>query len=322
MSNESREQAAARQRARRAKNPARESVRERIRRQVRIGELVRAEVCEKCDAAVGKTWVHLRDELDASTITWLCPSCYWLVNPRRRPTHRVVRGDTMRVAPSYERMKFDYCVRGLTLVEMAAEYGYRNPEGKRATVHATLKRRAMRRGEWPLVQGNKLSELRTAGIWLAVASHLSDAVDRHNVFVPDRVLNAFVPRSSHPTPHSACWQTTFPKMDARYHYQGCNYLPDQTPTSIPYYAMPREQAEDWGFTECDHCAAGMAVATFAQIHGISTHFMHGLSSGRERTISKDKARLLLTAIGDPIPKDLQPPKTTIVGRRRENQEAA
>lgn len=321
--------------------------RERFRREVAAGRIVRAEVCEKCEQVPekGRTWAHLPNIDDWSSVVWLCPPCYRAVNPRGKP-RSYKRGDTQRIAPDYETMKHDWCVRGLTLYQMAAEYGYKNPENGKMAVWNTLKARAERRGEWPL---SRLIKVDVTGIWLAITHYLYDYVDRSYVKIPRWIADRHAPRSvlqggvrslPYIGTERAHWKTIFPEVEAHYHVGKCknaiNREHHEGESSLalyraarragvdrkgidrtelvrrlrladpPWFAMTRQEAEDWGYYECQECVKGLSVADFAAMNGINVHFMWGISSGRTRTITKERARQLLTAIGEPIPRDWRP----------------
>lgn len=323
--------------------------REILRRMVARGDLVRAEVCEKCEQPPERppiTWAHLPNIDDFSSIVWLCAPCYRAVNPRGSPrTYK--RGDTHRIAPAYEVMKYDWCVRGLTLTQMAAEYGYANPEQARTAVWNTLRDRAQRRGEWPLSASRKVD---ATGIWLAIQHYLYDYVDHKHVKIPRWIAERQAPRSvlqggirslPYLGTERAHWKMVFPEVAAHYHVGACKnalnraYTGKETLMKLrrrarragvdytgidnvegkaelvrrlnlatpPFFVMTRQEAEDWGYYQCQECAGGLAVIDFARMNGINEHFMWGLSSGRTRMITKERARQLLTAIGEPIPKE-------------------
>lgn len=149
------------------------------------------------------------------------------------------RRDAQRKAPPYEVMKEDYC-SGLTYAQMAEKYGCSQATG----VYRTLKRRAEKRGEWPL--------RRRPPEHVPVAT-----VPEGIVYVLMRSAATFAPTTSIRYRERAgvlrisLGHTNFPAFDPpRFHTADCGYLLRH---DGELFAIAAEEAMDWGYQHCRGC---------------------------------------------------------------------
>lgn len=261
--------------------------------------------CQKCGhvpdhAKYIRPLVETGNPADA---IWVCISCYRVARPSKatpRKPEYVVK------APSYERMKGDV-QRGMSYPEMAAAYGM-----NKGTVFATLKRRAQRRGEWPIK-----TEIQVNVIWDLVRAHMAEEHKQHPVWVSQLKAREWAPRCT-----VASRREWWPNYDPpRYHVRSCKLL-GHIMTAAPtvddphpgVFSISVDEADAWGYEACIVCTVG-SMQDWAEEHGFDPNVLRRMEQGKRKKVPLSLARRLLEAIGEPVPYSLLP-VDEIPSRRR------
>lgn len=266
---------------------------------------MRPDACQKCDQSGERLWAYFPSLPAHEDVVFMCPPCYFSVRGRKKYKPRRGR-ELSRKCPAYDVMRRDYVERGMTLKAMAKKYGVCY-----ASVANTLKKRAVNRGEWPLTpQRAKHGHLMRPDLlrmvvqeWLAAPPAevivFVEASDRHAPY-----SKVYWGRERHgpATGHREVW----PSRAAHFHRHECRTLHSQRWAERPreYYVLDREQALDWGFTQCAYCEI-FPLGALAERSSVSYATWTCLLYGRLKVLTKRTARGVLEAIGEPLPPHLR-----------------
>lgn len=304
------QQAAARERDRkrqaeiRARTPLLGAARNRLNRALAAGTIVRPDVCQKCEQPVDRLWAYFPSLPAHEDVVFMCPPCYFAVRGRKR--HKPRSGvELSRKCPSYEVMKRDYVQRGMTLKAMAAAYGVCY-----ASVATTLKKRAVRRGEWPLTPlrvkyGHRMRPdlLRmVVEEWMArppvEVIVFADAANRHAPYSKLYWGRVREDRGGPPVGHREVW----PAKVANFHRPQCRTMHSRrwADHSHEFFALSHDEALDWGFAQCKYCEV-YPLSVLAAQSKVSYATWTALLYGRLKVLTKPTARGVLSAIGEPLP---------------------